>query len=123
MAYEQQKRGLERSPAGREMVSILPDGAMRLNQDATAILDELGAERVLLLSDEPKRKIAIAYAEADDSSAYRLWYSRKRNSSQFAAKRFARRIGWSAKQAVRVPLRWNGKLLEGTIPPDFLSQK
>lgn len=122
MAYEVLGASDRRKPAGRPMVSIQPSGSIRVNIEATQILKELGAERVLLMWDQDRRKIAITPAAKNDQRSFKLRYDPSGNGAQFAAKSLASRIGWHAEQSVRILIHQSGELLEGVLPAENLTR-
>jgi len=102
-------------------LSISPNGGMRLNPDAAAILKAAGAEQVLLLWDKGKHRIAISVVHDKDSRAYKLKYRSTGNGASFSAKAFAKHIGWKAGRFVALPLRSVDGMLEATLPSEHLT--
>ena len=119
MTYELQKRSTERSPAREATASIHPAGSIRLNKEATKLLLAMETKRVMLLIDKGKRSFIIRCAAPHDFDGYRLTYSRKLNWTQFAPKAHLTRVGWTGTRSFRVPLHWDGRSFEGTIPADL----
>ena len=122
MGYEVLGATADRSPAGRPTISVQPNGVVRVNSEATKVLKNLGAERVLLLWDKEKRRVAVAAATKNDARSYKLRVDPKKGVAQFAAKAAMRHIGWIAERSVRIPVRLVEKMLEGTIPAENLQR-
>jgi hypothetical protein len=120
LGYEVQSALTNRSPAGRAVISVQPSGVLRMNLEATELLKELNAVRVLLLWDSEKRKIAVAPAAKNDSRSYKLSYDSKKRSAQFAAKATIKNIGWYSDKSVRIPVHVVDKMLEGILPAEYL---
>jgi hypothetical protein len=123
VGYEILSASADRSPAGRPTLTVYPDGAIRVNTNATTLLREMGAERVLLLWDRDKRKLAIMPAAKNDVRSYKLRFDSARGVSGFAAKAMMKKIGWNAERTVRIPVNQINKMLEGTVPMDYLKGK
>jgi hypothetical protein len=123
MAYEVLSAIAARSPAGEPMLSISAAGRIRVNTDATKLLRAMGAERVLLLWDKDKRKIAITPADKHDNRSYKLKINSAKGVAEFAAKATMRAIGWSSVRTLRIAVHQTGKMLEGTMPEDALRSK
>ncbi len=122
MGYEILSARTQRKPAGRPMISIQPNGQIRFNVQATEILKRLGIERVLLLWDKDKHKIAIALASKNDDRSYKVRYDPKKNVAQVAAKAIVPQIGWNAERSVRIAVHQSEKTLEGIVPLDCLNR-
>jgi hypothetical protein len=97
-------------------VSIRPDGGMRLNAAAAEFLKAKGADRVLLLWDEDKNKIAISVAPKQDTRGFKLHYNTEWKGASFAAKAFFGHIGWKADRTVPLTLTWVNSMFEATLP-------
>lgn len=109
---------------GGPTISIRPDGVMRFNSDATAILKKMGTSRVLLLWDREKLKLAIDPAQMNDERSYKVTYSRHRAASGFAAKAFAKHIGWKGTCSVALPMRVGREhLFEVDVPAKYLKSE
>ena len=122
MAYEVFESKSTRQ--GGPTISIRPDGVMRLNSDATAILKKMGTSRILLLWDREKLKLAIDPAQTNDERSYKVTYSKYRGASGFAAKAFARHIGWKGAGSVALPMRVGHEhLFEMDVPAKHLKSQ
>lgn len=112
-----------RSPqTGKPGLSIKPNGAIRLNADVGKILKERGAEHVLILWDKRKRKMAISIAPKSDSRAYKLKYDARGSGATFAAKAFAKYIGWNSSRSMMLPVKISDEMLEVTLPQENLHE-
>lgn len=109
---------------GKPGLSIKPNGAMRLNADAGRLLKDQGAEYVLLLWDKSKHRMAISAAPKSDARTYKLKYDSRGSGSgaTFAAKAFAKHIGWSSDRAIMLPVKVSAEMLEVTLPRDNLHE-
>ncbi len=116
MAYVKQKPTAERSPAREATASILPNGSIRLNKEATTLLLAHEAKGASLLTDETERRFKITLTSQRDIEAYRLTYSKQLNWAQFAPKAALKRLGWTGKRSFRVPLHWERGSFYGTVP-------
>jgi len=107
-------------PAGTPTISIRPKGAIRLNVDATRLIKSKGFERVLLLWDREKRKLAISSAPELDKRAYRVTYSPTGSSATIGAKAFPAFIGLAVDRSVSLPAEFQTGMLQATIPAEYL---
>jgi hypothetical protein len=121
MAYEILGAVMARRPAGHPSISIQPAGSIRINKEAAEILQGLGAERLLVMWDQAKRKIALAPSPSSDTRSYKLRYYAGHNGAQIAVKAIMSRIGWNAEHSVRIRVHLADNLLEGTVPSEFLN--
>jgi hypothetical protein len=103
------------------MFQLRPDGVMRFNVTAAQELRKLGLERVLVLWDRGKYKVAFSAAPPNDQRAYKVTYNRKGNGAQLVARTFPRYVGLIAEAPIRVSIHLQGKMLEGEIKPEFIS--
>ena len=57
--------------------------------------------------------------------SYPIVRRRKSHDAIFSVQRFFRRVGWSAEQALILPIKWKERerLLEVALPPELLSAK
>jgi len=109
---------------GRPTLAIRQDGRMRLNSDATLQAREKGVERVYILWDKQRRKLALQKATVADGSSYKLTFSTKQNSIDIGAKAFLKHIGWNSSVPVDLPLEWNEteKMFEAKLPRNLKSE-
>jgi len=101
----------------RPVISLRPSAAIRLNIIAMRLLAKDGVERVRVLWDAQKRKIALAAAN-DDPNAYKVYVSKARNQAHIGAKSFAGFIGLSPGATVKVYASYSNKMLEATVPKE-----
>jgi hypothetical protein len=119
LAYETFTRSIVRieEPA----IALEPQGRLALNAACTRLLEAGGVKAVNLLWDKTKYGLALQAVGKGDKNSYSIAFSRGR-SALITARAFFRYIGWSAKQRVTVPARWDSKLrmIEAEIPSRFL---
>src|SRR5258708_38189839 len=102
-------------------MAIKPDGRLRLNADATALLRDLGATRIHLLWDKERRRIGPKAAPSDDASAYKLTFGNKQHSIDIGAKAFLRHIGLELKKKIDTSIEWNEgeQLFQAKVPKNI----
>jgi hypothetical protein len=88
-------------------MAIRPDGRLRLNSDATAMVRGLGVNRIQLYWDKERRRIGLKAAPDNDASSYKLTFSGQQNSIDIGAKAFIRHIGLELTQKLDTKLEWN----------------
>jgi hypothetical protein len=89
-------------------MAIRPDGRLRLNSDATAMLRDLGVGRIDLYWDKERRRIGIKGAPDNNASSYKLTFSKQQNSIDIGAKAFLKHIGLGKlKERIDTKLEWN----------------
>jgi hypothetical protein len=101
------------------MMIVQPDRRIRLNAEASNLLQAEGATRVLVLWDQAARKIALSITQDSDKRGYRLGYN-ARGGAKFTAKAFLGKIGWKANIQVRLPVKIVNGMLEAVLPVESL---
>lgn len=113
------RRIMYRGPA----MAIRPEGRLRLNSAAAALLKDAGATRVWILWDRDRLRIALKPAEQSEVKAFKLG-SGSNSSTDISVKAFLKHIGWSASEPFSTPVEWvkqNG-ILEAInpLPKEFV---
>ena len=116
MAYEQfdSKSTRKRVPT----MGIRADGRLRLNSDATNLVLELGIKKVFLLWDAQRKRIALKRAPENDNSAYKLIFSKAKNSIDIGAKAFLKHLGLDLEHTLDARIQWNAdeEMFEVRLP-------
>jgi hypothetical protein len=100
----------------RPIISLRLNSKIRLNMAATQVLTKNGIERVRVLWDAQKRKIALAAAADDDPHGYKLYLGSKGNQGSIGIRSFGVFIGLKPGPTVKVYASFSHKMLEARIP-------
>jgi len=106
MAFEVFSRKVRRLASPQVTFTTL--GRIALNKAATAVLDKLVVENVVLLWDADTKRIGIRPISKKDSRAYRVHYGKNGNGAGFSAVTFLDHIGYNYKEGSNsFPAEWN----------------
>jgi hypothetical protein len=108
-------------PSTEPTITIAPNGVIRLNARCAAIFKEMNVERVLVMWDKDKRKIALAPDAKGDSRSYRVSYNANGSMASVAAKFITAFIGWSAQRGVKVNAELSDGMLQARLPAEYIS--
>jgi hypothetical protein len=120
MAFEIVDSG-KGKPSTEPAITIYPSGVIRLNARSASIFKEMNVERVLVMWDKDKRKIALAPDAKGDSRSYRVSYNANGSMATVAAKFIATFIGWSAQRAVKVNAEFTDGMLQAKLSAEYIS--
>jgi len=101
----------------RPIISLRVNGKIGLNIIATRLLMENGVERVQVLWDAQKRKIALA-AAPDGVRGYKVYVNEKGNQATIGIRSLGAFIGLSPNRTVKAIATYSNKMLEATIPDE-----
>jgi len=102
----------------RPIISLRLNSKIRLNIIATQLLMKDGIERMRVLWDAQKRRIALAAAADDDPHGYKVSVSKKGNQGSIGIRSFAGFIGLKPGATVKVFASYSNKMLEAAIPDE-----
>jgi hypothetical protein len=108
-------------PSPNPTITIQPSGVIRLNARSAAILKQMNAERVLVMWDKDRRKIALAPDRKGDSRSYRVSHNAAGSMGTIASKFIVAFIGWSAQRSVRVNAEFSDGMLQAKLPAEYIS--
>ena len=100
----------------RPIISLRLNSKIRLNMAATQLLIKDGIERVRVLWDAQKRKIAVAAAADDDPHGYKVYLGNNGNQGSIGVRSFGGFIGLKPGPTVKVYASYSHKMLEARIP-------
>jgi hypothetical protein len=95
------------------------------NKSATAQLEKIAAENVLLMWDKEKRFIGIRPITKKDSRAYKVHYGKKGNGAGFSATTFLKYIGYKENESRTVSARWDEQeaMFIAEVPEQYLQKE
>lgn len=102
-------------------MSLRRGAKIGLNLQVVEILKREGFERVLLLWDVEKRKVALA--RAPEGKGYSVTYNKYLNQASIGVKSFADHIGLKPNERVKIALSYKNELLEGVVPEEALIKR
>jgi hypothetical protein len=103
-------------PEETPMLSLRPDGVIRLNKPAAKLIKHQGMDRVLVLWDKNSRTLALQRAPKNDHRAYRVAFNKAGNMGSVASKFLVGFIGWMSNRSVRVPAILKDGMLQAELP-------
>jgi hypothetical protein len=118
VAYVEYKTISKGKRDSRPIISLRLNSKIRLNMAGAQLLLKNEIKRVRVLWDGPKRKIALAAADADDPYAYMVYMDKRQNYASIGIRSFGEFIGLVPGPTVKVYANYVAahKILEATVP-------
>jgi hypothetical protein len=121
MAWEIYNRKIMRSI--EPTVTLTTLGRVALNKGASAQLEKLAAEYVLLYWDSETNRCGIKVIGKKDQRSYRLHYGKNGNGAGFSAVTFLNHVRYDWSQTRTFPLQWqeDENMFTFAIPAEHLT--
>jgi|HubBroStandDraft_1064217.scaffolds.fasta_scaffold412018_1 hypothetical protein len=123
MAYEVYTQPSKGKRDIAPVITLRHGDKINLNRSAAQILKKADIDRVVVLWDSEKRKMAIKRAADDDPYGYKVSYREGAIQAGIGLKSFAAFVGLKPGQSVKVYATYTNKMLEATIPMKMKDNK
>ena len=123
MAYEIFSRKVQRK--GIPAVSITPYGRLAFNRPLVKILEDNAFERVLLLWDADRHRLAIRPITKNDPRSYQISFRSKESGVGVSIKTFLDHydIDYSETRSIPAVLNADDMIVEVDLPPEMIKKE